>query len=207
VSRIDHIVVGVRDHAAAARRLWDQYGLEAQPGGAHAGAGTANMLVPVGDDQFLELLAVTDPQSRHPIVRWLSALVSNGDRLLALAIEPDDLDATAARLAQPTIAQDRVYADGRRVSFRLTGVAGLLGPDILPFFVETTVGREWRCGSRSPSHRLAASGVEWVELGSDAARVRAQLGDGDLPITVVAGRAGVSAIGLELDGGEVALRF
>ena len=207
MARIDHIVIGVRDLESAALRMWDRYGLEAQGGGAHSGAGTANMIVPVGNDQFLELLTVTDPQSRHPIVGWLAALLSSGDRLIALAIEPDDLDATASRLGEATIAQDRVYEDGRRVGFRLTGVAGLLGPEILPFFVETTEGRELRCGSRPPRHRIETRGVRWVELGGDEARVRAQVDDDALPITVVSNRAGVTAIGLEVDGDEIVLRY
>src|ERR1700751_2320500 len=100
MSRIDHVVVGVRDLDAAATMLWQRYALEAQPGGVHAGAGTGNSIVPVGNDQFLELLAVLDPDSPHPIVGWLTAVLGGGDRLLALAIEPDDLDVTASRLGE-----------------------------------------------------------------------------------------------------------
>jgi hypothetical protein len=66
LSRIDHIVIGVRDLDVAATRMWRHHGLEAQPGGTHSGAGTANMLVPLGNDQFFELLAVVDPTSPHP---------------------------------------------------------------------------------------------------------------------------------------------
>jgi hypothetical protein len=207
MGRIDHVVVGVRDLDVAAKRILEEYGLEAQPGGAHSGAGTANMIVPVGNDQFLELLTITDSRSRHPIVRWLGKLVLEEDRLLALVIEPDDLDATAERLGEPTIEQDRVYDDGRRVGFRLTGVAGLLGPEVLPFFVETTVGRHLRCGDRPACHRLDPRGVRWVELGGKEIDLRMRIDDPAIPITGMPGRPGVHAVGLGVDGGEVVLRF
>jgi hypothetical protein len=207
MTRVDHIVIGVRDLEAAAALMWERCGLEAQPGGAHTGAGTANLLVPLGNDQFLELLTVTDTASRHPIVRWLSRLLTAGDRLIALAVEADDLDATAARLEEPVIEQDRVAADGRRVAFRLTGTRGLLGPEILPFFVETTAGKEWRCGFRPARHRVDSAGVRWVELGGDEAHIQEQLAGASLPIQVVNGRAGVTAVGLEVAGAEMVLRF
>jgi hypothetical protein len=207
MARIDHIVVGVRDLQTSAAVIWERYGLEAQPGGIHTGAGTANLLVPFGDDQFLELLAITDHQSPHPIVGWLSKLLTDGDRLIALAVEPDDLDATAARLGEPVIEQDRVATDGRRVHFRLTGTIGLLGREILPFFVETTTGREWRCGFRPARHRAGTTGVRWVEMGGDETRIREQIACAPLPIRVVSGRAGVTAVGLDVGGRELVLRF
>ncbi|HVO26462.1 MAG TPA: VOC family protein [Candidatus Margulisiibacteriota bacterium] len=207
MARIDHIVIGVRDLETSAALIWERYGLEAQPGGTHTGAGTANLLVPLANDQFLELLTITDHLSRHPIVGWLSRLLTDGDRLIALAVEPDDLEAAAARLGEPVIEQDRVAADGRRVHFRLTGTRGLLGPEILPFFVETTTGREWRCGFRPARHRADIRGVRWVELGGDETRIREQVACAALPIRVVNGRAGVTAVGLDGGDRELVMRF
>ena len=141
--------------------------VEAPPGGTHSGAGTGNMLVPLGNDQFFELLAVLDPKSPHPIVRWLSALLVESDRLIALAVEPDDINVNANQLGESIVDVHRVAGDGRSVHFQLTGVVGLLGPELLPFFVPTSFGREWRCGFRSPQHRAAArvfAGWNWVAM-------------------------------------------
>jgi len=207
LTRIDHIVFAVCDLDAAARGLWTNFGLEAQPGGQHAGAGTSNLLVPVGNDQFIELLTVSDPASRHPIVPWLSKHLAQGDRLLQVAVDAGAIDTVAARLREPIGEVDRVSGDGRRVHFRLTGIAGGFGPEILPFFVECTAGQDWRCGFRRPRHRVAARGVVWVELGSDEARARAQVSDESFPLRFARGRPGVLAIGLDLDGKEVELRI
>jgi len=206
LSRIDHVVFGVRDLRAAARALWEQFGLEAQPGGDHAGAGTSNMLVPIGNDQFIELLAVSDSHSRHPIVSWLSKQLLDGDRLLQVAIDPGDLDATAARLQEPARELDRVSEDGRRVGFRLTGIVGAFGPGILPFFVACTSGHQWRCGWRPAKHRVNPHGFLWVELGSDEARVRAQVDDPSLPFKFAPGRPGISAVALNLSGTPLVIR-
>ena len=205
-NRIDHIVFGVRDLKAAARTIWNDFGLQAQSGGEHPGAGTANMIVAVGSGQFIELLTVTDASSKHPIVPWLLDKLSNGDRLLHVAIQPDDLDAEASRLGEPVMTNQRLAFDGKRVGFRLTGIRGAFGPDLLPFFVETTEGGEFRDGWDRPKHRVHAGGVRWVEFGSDPSKVRAQVGEEKLPFRFVPGRAGVTAVGLDLDGAEVALR-
>lgn len=204
--RIDHVVFGVGDLDVAARRLWDECGLEAQPRSDHAGAGTANRIVPVGNDQMIELLAISDSGSPHPIVPWLARLLANGDRLLQVMIDPGEIDATAARLGEPVRELERVADDGRRIAFRLTGIAGSFGPGMLPGFVSCSEGREWRCGFEPPKHKVRTGGIRWVELGSDEAKVWAQIPDRSLPFRFVPGRPGVSAVALELDGREVVLR-
>ena len=207
MTRIDHVIIGVRDLKAAATTMWRRYGLEAQPGGAHSGAGTGNMIVPLGNDQFFELLAVLDPRSPHPIVRWLSALLVDGDRLIAVALEPDDIDATADRLGEPIIELDRVAEDGRSVHFRVTGVTGLLGSELLPFFVTTSVGREWRCGFRPPQHRAEARGIRWVELGGDESQIWTRVRDKSVSLRIKSGRPGVTAVALDVGGVETIVQL
>ena len=150
---------------------------------------------------------MSDPRSRHPIVAWLSKHLAEGDRLLQVPIDAGGIDAVASRLQQPVVENSRRSSDGRSVDWRLTGIAGAFGPDVLPFFVECAAGRQWRCGFRPPRHRVSAGGVAWVELGSDETRVRAQVADESMPLTLARGRPGVLAIGLRLDGREVELRI
>ena len=56
---MDHIVVCVPDLAEAAREYEEQFGLTSIEGGRHAGHGTANRLIPLGD-QYIELVAVVE---------------------------------------------------------------------------------------------------------------------------------------------------
>ncbi|HLN14742.1 MAG TPA: VOC family protein, partial [bacterium] len=57
---IDHVLIAVPDLAEGARKMEDAYGLRAIEGGRHPGAGTGNMIVPLGTS-YLELIAVVDP--------------------------------------------------------------------------------------------------------------------------------------------------
>jgi glyoxalase-like protein len=60
--RIDHVIYGTADLAAAAARIEAQLGLTAVAGGRHDRVGIHNRIVPLGDGSFLELLAVADPE-------------------------------------------------------------------------------------------------------------------------------------------------
>ncbi len=58
---LDHLVLAVDDLEQGAARLLAATGLRIVAGGAHAGLGTANALVPLAHGSYLELVAVTDP--------------------------------------------------------------------------------------------------------------------------------------------------
>ena len=208
MGRIDHVVVGAHDLTSAAAFMLDRYGLEAQPGWDHEGAGTANMVIPIGDDQMIELLAVTDASSEHPVANHLRPRVADGHRLYNVAIHPDDVDATAERLGEPIFTMDNTDVDGCHMRWRLTGAIGMLSEEVLPFFVHCVEGREWVLGARPPEHRVEPDGIRWVEIGGDPQHIAAHLDDTSLPVRVTAGRPGLIAIGLALvDGDELEIRF
>jgi hypothetical protein len=205
VARIDHVIVGVQSLEVAAERFLDEFGLEAQPGGRHGDAGTANMIVPLGDEQFLELLTIINPASRHPMITWLGPLIDEGDRLVTVAIEVDDLDATAARLDEPAFAVERIGDDGRRVAWRLTGMLSTMTAEVLPFFLEVVDGRQWCTGWREPRHRIEPRGIVGIEFGGDPHGIRDRLADDSIPIAVVSGRPGVLAVTIDTDHGALRL--
>src|SRR6266516_548110 len=70
--RIDHVVYGVSDLKDAVRRFAAEYELQATGGGEHPEFGTRNEIIPVGPGQYIELMAVADPSSRHPLALSLS---------------------------------------------------------------------------------------------------------------------------------------
>ena len=81
-----------------ARRRMESLGFTVIDGGHHPGRGTANMIVPFGE-QYLELLAVVDeaearssPQGQ-PVV---AALARRGPGLARWSVEPDDIEAAAS---------------------------------------------------------------------------------------------------------------
>ena len=62
-------------------------------------------------------------------------------------------------------------------------------------------------GRTAVEHPSGATGIAWLELGGDEARLREWLGGAELPIRVVDGEPGLRAVGLRgPSGAEVVLR-
>ncbi|MEI2776243.1 MAG: VOC family protein [Tetrasphaera sp.] len=57
-ARIDHLVVAARDLDSGRAWLEDMLGVRLQPGGEHAMFGTHNLLLSLGGEEYVELLAV-----------------------------------------------------------------------------------------------------------------------------------------------------
>ena len=58
ITRLDHVVIGVRDLNEAIQ-AYQQLGFDVRPGGRHTGLGTHNALIRFGLD-YIELLAIYD---------------------------------------------------------------------------------------------------------------------------------------------------
>lgn len=204
VARIDHVLYGVRDLEVAAGRLEADYGLTAAGGGSHGELGTANRLIPLGD-QYLELITVADAASQHPLAVVLGAWIAEGDRFFSMAIEIDDVNATADRLGSSVLDGTRTGPEGASVAFRLAGFETALAEQV-PFFIEWGEGREHRLPAPGAAANPNARGVAWVELGGDAKQIRRWLGEDIEGLRLVGGAAGVRALGIATHGGELVLR-
>jgi catechol 2,3-dioxygenase-like lactoylglutathione lyase family enzyme len=186
--QIDHVMYAVRELSDASAWFADAFGLRAVAGGAHPQWGTANAIIPVGNGQYIELITVSDHASTHPLARFLSGLVSDGDRPVAICLRPDDLDATARRLDLDISDGERVKPDGQVLRWRLAGVAHALGSDRLPIFIE------WPGGGANPELDgtvSAGAGVAWAEFGGDADTLGRWMGGAQSVISVVPGGPGV----------------
>jgi len=191
--RIDHIIYATGDLARAVRHFEQDYGLAASGGGIHPRLGTCNALVPVGNRQYVELMAVADPSADTYLVEALSDKVATGDRLFAVCVEADDLDVTAARLGIAITLGERRGSTGRVVRWRMAGLASTIGPDGNPFFID------W--GDSDPdldtSVNADVDGVAWVDMGGEESSVRQWVGEDDpLPFRFRGGPPGPLAIGL-----------
>jgi hypothetical protein len=62
-------------------------------------------------------------------------------------------------------------------------------------------------GAAPADHRSDATGISWVEVAGDAARLASWLHGADVPIRVVAGAPGVLAVAIATrDGDELVIR-
>jgi len=93
LTRLDHVLIAVRDLDAAARDYETLIGRPASLRSHHPDHGTANALFYL-DNTYIELIS---PRSDGPFADKLRAhLDSHGDGLLGLALGTDDADALAA---------------------------------------------------------------------------------------------------------------
>jgi hypothetical protein len=192
---LDHVLIAVADLSSAARKMEKRYGLASVEGGRHAGWGTANRIVPLGET-YLELITVVDEgeAATSTFGRWVAAGIGSAPgRPLGWVVRTNRIDEVAQRLGLPVSAGSRPGRDGRTLRWRLAGVEEASAKPALPFFVEWGEGTP--LPGRTPAVHLAGEvRVERVELGGDRARVSEWLGADRLPIAVTAGRPAVTAI-------------
>lgn len=183
---VDHVIFVVDDLDDASTLLWQEHGLASIPGGHHAGHGTANRIVPLGDS-YLELMAVADEaeaagsaMGRWALSRRTAALVPVG-----LCLRTDDADAEAARLGLTPMAMSRARPDGVVLSWRLVGADEMFGRG-LPFFIQ------WddialHPGRSAADHRQPVSGIEHVVVCGDLAALTWRIGRDMTTVAIAAG--------------------
>lgn len=205
--RIDHVVYAVEDLDEAAARFEADYGLRSIAGGVHPRWGTGNRVIPLGAD-YVELIAVLDREvaATTALGRAVGGAAADRGRWFALCLADDDLDATAARLGLVAEPGSRTLPDGRVVAWRGAGIDDPRRTPDLPFFIAWDVPPELHPGAGEAMHPCGATGIAWVEVAGDAARSDAWTSDASLPVRIVGGEPGLSAVGLRTPDGEVVIR-
>jgi hypothetical protein len=205
---IDHVVLAVADLDATGDRLLEDHGLVSFPGGRHARWGTANRVVPLGED-YIELIGVVDREQAAGTVfgRSMLDLTTDGDHWCAICLASDDVDSIARRLGLPVEPGARTRPDGAELRWRGAGLEAPARDPWLPFFITWDTPPELHPGRTPADHPSGANGIAWLELGGDPARLADWLGDTELPIRVVDGEPGLRAVGLKTSrGAELVLR-
>jgi hypothetical protein len=204
---LDHAVIAVRDLDAAAGELEARYGLSSVEGGRHAGWGTANRIVPLGE-AYIELITVVDEDeaARSAFGSWVATRIQREPgRPLGWVARTDRLDEVAGRLGLTVSAGSRPGRDGRLLRWRLAGVDEATAEPALPFLVEWGEGTPLP-GGAPVAHPAGAVELARLELDGDPDRVAAWLGDHSLPITVRPGAPAVTAVVLARGAEEIVIR-
>jgi Glyoxalase-like domain len=202
--KLDHVVAGVADLEAAARRLEERHRLTAVEGGRHEAAGTRNWIVPL-DDAYIELLTVEDETRAQDsrFGRWLLARAGQPDAWIGWCLRTDDLDVVCARLGVDPHGMAR---GGLR--WRLAGVERAWRDPSVPFFIQWDApASEWPGRPGGPTQATDAR-LTAVEVGSSASLLRDWVGDGELPgtVRVTDGPPGIHAVTVAGAGGVEVIR-
>lgn len=204
--RLDHVVFAVADLDEAAVRFREAFGLDSVEGGRHERWGTANRIVPLGD-QYLELVAVVDEAAaaRTGFGRGVLERASAGGGWFTLAVVADDLDAVATRLGLEIGSGSRTRPDGEVLRWRSAGLDDPRREPWMPFFLAWDVPDEMHPGRARAGHGVRAHGIAWVEAGGDAERLREWLGGEELPIRVIEGEPGLLRVGVATPDREIVI--
>ena len=203
---LDHLGYAVRDLDGAAVRFREELGLDSVVGGRHVGFGTANRIVPLGE-QYIEIVGVVDEAEARGSAFGRSVLerTADGDGWLVIVVVTDDVDAEAARLGLEVTTGARSRPDGTEVRWRMTGLDAPQREPWMPFFMTWDIPDELHPGRQRAGHVVKAQGLAWVEVGGDAERLRAWLGGRDLPIRVTDAPPGIARAAVATARGEIVI--
>ena len=155
---IDHVILATADMAATAARLEREHGLASLPGGRHAGHGTGNRIVPLGN-AYIEIMGIVDEDeaAASPMGGWLREQTAAGDRVAALCLRTDGpgFDTTATRLGLRPQPMARDAPGGVTLSWRLAGLGEAMADPSRTFFIDWQVPPEQppRPRGRAPPQR------------------------------------------------------
>ena len=202
--RLDHVVYAVRDLDEAAVRFREELGLDSDVGGWHERWGTANRIVPLGD-QYLELVAVLDDAaaSANGFGRDVLERAASGGGWLTIAAVADDIEKVASRLGLDVGTGSRTRPGGEVVRWRMAGLEDPRRDPWMPFFLAWDIPAELHPGRAQAEHRVCAEGIAWVEVGGDGERLRRWLGVEQLPIRVVDTTPGIHRVAISTADGEL----
>lgn len=173
--RIDHVcyAAGPDGMERTAERFAQRLGVGAHHGGVHPTFGTRNMILPLAQERYLEVVEVLDhPASdKAPFGRAVRSRSEQGGGWLAWVIATDDLSDVEQRLGREAVPGHRHTPEGIELSWRQVGITSTMADPALPFFIR------WDDVSHHPS-RLDHSGVRLTGLSicGDQQRVRQWLG-------------------------------
>lgn len=174
--KLDHLAIVAPSLEEGVDYIRDRLGIEMPMGGKHPQMGTHNHLLRLGDDVFLEVIAV-DPEAERPTRRrWfglddaraVQAAWEDGCHLRAWVTRADDFTAVMARHGHLLGRQERVSRGEREWLFALSDDGSLPCGGVAPSVMDW--GTRGNPASSMPDFGMRLTGfhiehpdVDWVE--------------------------------------------
>lgn len=174
---LDHVsfAAGPEGLAATTAELSELLGAPFVDGGAHPRFGTRNMIMPLANQQYLEVVEVLDhPASdKAAFGQAVRARSEAGGGWLGWVVSVEDIAPVERHIGRHAVPGNRRRPDGFNLEWRQIGVRGFAADPQLPFVISWDVD-----ASEHPS-RAAEPVVELValEIAGDPRRVSDWLGE------------------------------
>ena len=209
--RLDHVsfAAGPDGLASTAQRIGSLLGTEFAEGGIHPRFGTRNMILPLADGTYFEIVEVLDhPASdKAPFGQAVRARSALGGGWLGWVVAVDDISVLEQQLGREAVKGNRHRPDGTELLWKQVGVNGLLSDPQLPFFIQWISSPELH-----PAHDATGDfSLHRLEIAGDPQRVSEWLGHSveapleDVKVEWVApnGTPGIVAIQIQTPSGLV----
>lgn len=174
--RLDHVSFAATPDGLAATTAWlgALLGESFTDGGVHPRFGTQNMVLPLADGRYLEVVGVLDhPASdKAPYGQAVRARTLAGGGWLGYVLAVDDIGPLETRLGRTAAPGHRHRPDGFDLRWRLLGVSGVQSEPHLPFLIQWQVD----AGHHPSAGASGAVRLERLEIAGDPDRVADWLG-------------------------------
>jgi hypothetical protein len=175
--RLDHVSYACEPDglAATADRIAARLGIEPVKGGVHPRFGTRNMIFPLVNGQYLEVVEVLNhPASdKAPFGQAVRARSEAGGGWMGWCVAVDDLGPFEERLGRSSVPGNRKFPDGQELSWQQIGIKGLIADPQVPYLLRWDDGTEDLHPSKA---RPAAVKLDCLTIAGSSERVTEWLG-------------------------------
>ncbi len=175
--RLDHVSYACEPDglAATADRISARLGMEAVKGGVHPRFGTRNMIFPLVNGQYLEVVEVLDhPASdKAPFGQAVRARSEAGGGWMGWCVAVDDLAPFEERLGRSSVPGNRKFPDGQELTWQQIGIKGLIADPQVPYLLRWDEGTE---GLHPSQARPASIKLDCLTIAGSSERVTEWLG-------------------------------
>ena len=174
--RVDHVSYAAESGGLhdTADRLSEALGVRAIDGGVHPRFGTRNVVLPLLDGRYVEVVEVLDhPASdKAPFGQAVRQRSADGGGWLGWVVAVDDLGPAEERLGRQAAPGNRHRPDGVELRWRQLGIKGLIADPQLPFLVHWETEDELHPSQAGPTDARLTG----LQIAGDPRRVLNWLG-------------------------------
>jgi len=163
-TRLDHIVVAAKTIEAGVDYVNDQFGVEIPAGGRHEMMGTHNHVMSLGEEVYLEVIAINPEMDSPSSPRWFGlddpfvrARLEQSPMLLTWAVNTDRLESLVSQSRVPLGEIRDAQRDDLRWRVALSEDGRLPAAGFIPLCIE------WRMDFH-PSKRMRQQGCTLISL-------------------------------------------